>query len=65
MTIIKHGDIQERVRFVCENCGCEWKAQEIEAEQAVYCMEKHKTLYFMDCPECGKIRVEGEKGNKP
>lgn len=59
MTIIKHGDIRECVHFVCGNCGCEWKAQVIEAE-LVYHIEKHKTLYFMDCPECGKIRVEGQ-----
>jgi predicted RNA-binding Zn-ribbon protein involved in translation (DUF1610 family) len=59
MTIIKHGNIQERVRFVCDNCGCEWKAQEIETE-LVYHVEKQKTLYFMNCPECGKIRVEGQ-----
>lgn len=59
MTIIKHGDNQERVRFVCGNCGCEWKAQEVEAEQAYHGDE---TLhYFMDCPECGKIFVEGER----
>lgn len=60
MTILKHGDNQERVRFVCDNCGCEWKAKEIETE-LVYPIEKHKTLYFMDCPECGKIRVKGER----
>lgn len=62
MTIIKHGDIRECVRFMCDNCGCEWKAQEIETVQAYH---GDKTLYFMNCPECGKIRVEGERRNKP
>ena len=62
MTIIKHS--RERVRFVCGNCGCEWKAQERETE-IVYHIEKAKNLYFMDCPKCGKMRIEGERRNKP
>lgn len=57
MTIIKHGDIQECVRFVCENCGHEWETPALH----VHNMASNETLYFMDCPECGKIRVEGEK----
>lgn len=58
MTIIKHGDIRECVRFVCDNCGCEWKAQEIEACLAYHGDEKR---YYMNCPECGEIFVEGER----
>lgn len=41
-----------------------WKAQEIETVQAFH-MGNGEMLYFMDCPECGKIRVEGERRNKP
>lgn len=60
MTIIKHGDIRECVRFMCDNCGCEWEAKEIETVQAFH-MGNGEMMYFMDCPECGKIRVEGER----
>ena len=60
MTILKHGDTPECVRYVCGNCGYEWKALEIH----VYNKASNETRYFRDCPECGKIRVEGERRNK-
>lgn len=57
MTIIKQGDIRGCVRFVCENCGHEWKVPKLH----VYNRASNETWYFMDCHECGKKRVKGEK----
>lgn len=46
MTIIKHGKPQERLRFTCPDCGCEWKARVGES--------KYTFLgYQMICPDCG------------
>lgn len=46
MTIIKHGNPKERLRFVCPDCGCEWKARVGES--------KYTFLgYQMICPDCG------------
>ena len=33
MTIIKHGNPKERLRFVCPECGCEWRARVGETEK--------------------------------
>lgn len=46
MKIIKHGNPKERLRFVCPDCGCEWKARVGES--------KYTFLgYQMICPDCG------------
>lgn len=46
MTIIKHGTPKERLRFVCPDCGCEWKARVGESKYTIL-------GYQMICPDCG------------
>ena len=46
MTIIKHGNPKERLRFVCPDCGCEWKARVGESKYTIL-------GYQMICPDCG------------
>ncbi len=46
MTIIKHGKPKERLRFVCPDCGCEWKARVGESNYTII-------GYKMICPDCG------------
>ncbi len=49
MKIIRHGKC---MKFICENCECEWQAVKKE------CREEHffgnSPGYLYDCPECGK-----------
>ncbi len=46
MKIIKHG---KALRFICENCECEWQ------EVAKNCKwEPYSQHYWHRCPECGK-----------
>lgn len=47
MKIIKHG---KSLRFVCENCECEW--QEV-GKNCEY--DGFSRAYWYQCPECGKI----------
>lgn len=49
MTIIKHGKPKERLRFICHDCGCEWKARVGETDQNMI------LGYRMKCPDCGFI----------
>lgn len=49
MKLIKHGNC---MRFVCENCGCEWNAVKKECEESP-CFE-NLPRYIYKCPECGK-----------
>ena len=48
MKIIKHGKL---LRFVCENCECEWQEVKKNCEliQGLY-----PQRYWYRCPECGK-----------
>lgn len=46
MKIIKHGNA---LRFVCENCECEW--QEV-TKNCTY--DGFTFSYWYKCPECGK-----------
>ena len=46
MTITKNGNPQERLHFVCPDCGCEWKARIGEAKN-------YLIGYQMECPACG------------
>ena len=48
MKLIKHGTA---MRFVCEECGCEWQAVEKECKRVP--MSETKPIYIYYCPECG------------
>ena len=46
MKIVKHG---KALRFVCENCECEWQEVKKNCEYNPNLQE-----YWYRCPECGK-----------
>lgn len=50
MKIIKHGKL---LRFVCENCECEWQEVKKNCEDEVI-HEPYSHRYWYRCPECGK-----------
>lgn len=50
MKIIKHGKL---LRFVCENCECEWQEVKKNCEDEVI-QEPYSHRYWYRCPECGK-----------
>lgn len=50
MKIIKHGKL---LRFVCENCECEWQEVKKNCEDEVI-PEPYSHRYWYRCPECGK-----------
>ena len=60
MEIIKHGDpdrIKQVKYFVCNKCGCEFKADNTEYEEQL--VEYISAVeYVMACPECG-ARIVG------
>lgn len=49
MKLIKHGKC---MHFVCEDCGCEWRATQNECEEVTFFEAPSGYLY--KCPECGK-----------
>ena len=59
MKITKHGKC---MNFVCENCGCEWRAVEKECKEVGFFEAPPRYLY--KCPECGKntwgTKIEAE-----
>lgn len=50
MKIIKHGKL---LRFVCENCECEWQEVKKNCEDQII-QEPFSHRYWYRCPECGK-----------
>ncbi|MBO5969826.1 MAG: hypothetical protein J6S14_15140 [Clostridia bacterium] len=56
MEIIKPGDpeaLKEIKYFVCNRCGCEWKADNSEYE--LWSNQLEGTFYTMECPCCKTV----------
>lgn len=54
MKIIKEGDPSKNrypKRFICNQCGCVFEADNSEYNQAY---DHGETSYLADCPACGK-----------
>lgn len=49
--ILKHGTSREMIKFICEECGCEFLAN---CEDYYRILLEDKT-WGNKCPECGKV----------
>lgn len=55
MKIIKHGEPKKEImKFVCENCGCEFEAEygEYEVLYDHIAFSDYSAMYRCGCPEC-------------